>query len=122
MQHICVLCSDCAPADGEEVYGSGRLEGGPGPLDNMRSLEHYLPEHGGQQGRPAQYQEKGSCRHNLQAARFPQWKTAFLTKIPKNQINLRYRIFHEYFIKEVNGALDSRKIASVAIQTRNKQK
>ena len=55
-------------------------------------------------------------------ASFPQWKTAFLTKIPKYQRNLRYRIFHEYFIKEVNGALDSRKIASVAIYARNKQK
>ena len=27
----------------DDVYGGGR-----GPLDTMRSLEHYLPEHGGQ--------------------------------------------------------------------------
>ena len=33
---------------------------------------------------------------------------------PKKEKNLRYRIFHEYFKKEVKGALESRKIARVA--------
>ena len=35
---------------GDEVYGSGRLEGQGGPLDNMRALEHYLPETGTARG------------------------------------------------------------------------
>merc|ERR1719495_353035 len=34
----------------DEVYGSGRLEGQGGPLDNMRTLEHYLPEPGPPRG------------------------------------------------------------------------
>ena len=37
---------DCA----DEVYGSGRLEGQGGPLDNMRALEHYLPDTGTARG------------------------------------------------------------------------
>ena len=36
-------------ADYQDDYG-GRGGGGGGPLDNMRSLEHYLPEHGNQRG------------------------------------------------------------------------
>lgn len=36
---------------GDDVYGSGRLEGGGsgGPLDTMRTLEHYLPDTGSRQ-------------------------------------------------------------------------
>ena len=34
----------------DEVYGSGRLEGQGGPLDNMRALEHYLPDPGNSRG------------------------------------------------------------------------
>jgi cytoplasmic polyadenylation element-binding protein len=40
------LNQDCA----DEVYGSGRLEGQGGPLDNMRALEHYLPDPGNARG------------------------------------------------------------------------
>jgi len=40
------LNQDCT----DEVYGSGRLEGQGGPLDNMRALEHYLPDPGNSRG------------------------------------------------------------------------
>ena len=40
---------DPAPPRAQPLSG-GRGGGGGGPLDNMRSLEHYLPEHGNQRG------------------------------------------------------------------------